>query len=360
LKSTHSESNSPNQKEEPQNIAPRKALRYLGLVAAVCILSLILYGLWFFTGDVSNSKERRVYQLIIEPGSNLSKISRQLEEEGLINSAFRLMLIARISGLDTGIQLGKFPLNSEMSPFELLKSLQSYSVPVKSLRIPDGMSTFRVAGLMGRELGIDSAAFISHVFNETLSREFFPGLKNSEGLLFPDTYRISQDESEEDILNKMCGRFIEELKAICNGSIPDTLDVKYIVTLASIVQGEYQLATEADTIAAVYLNRLRIGMKLQADPTVQYILGEKPRRLLFSDLKIDSPYNTYMHHGLPPGPINSPGSVALKAAIYPAQCDYLYFVASGDGGHHFASTYKQHLKNRQPLDALRRKISKQK
>ena len=185
-------------------------------------------------------------------------------------------------------------------------------------------------------------------------------LANLEGLLYPDTYRFSRDEDEKNILRRMCDRFRLELESAFAGQIPDSLDIRRLLILASIVQGEYQLASVADTIAAVYLNRLASGMKLQADPTVQFILGENPRRLLLSDLQIDSPYNTYLYHGLPPGPINSPGSVALRAVISPAECDYLYFVASGDGSHKFAKTYEQHLENRKPLDTLRRKIRKRK
>ena len=132
------------------------------------------------------------------------------------------------------------------------------------------------------------------------------------------------------------------------------------VTLASIIQGEVMQWDEASLISAVYHNRLKRRMPLEADPTIQYIISDGPRRLLKDDLKIDSPYNTYRYRGLPPGPINNPGKRAIIAALYPADVDYLYFVAQGDGSHSFNSTHDGHIRDKRKLSRLRRLVTNRK
>jgi UPF0755 protein len=132
------------------------------------------------------------------------------------------------------------------------------------------------------------------------------------------------------------------------------------LTLASIIEGEAMVDTEMPLISSVYHNRLDIGMPLQADPTIQYIIPDGPRRLLYRDLEIDSPYNTYKYKGLPPGPINNPGIRAIKAALYPADTDYLYFVANGDGTHSFSENYSQHRRAKRRFDEYRKKVEEDK
>jgi UPF0755 protein len=341
------------ERKQPGKPGSRSLPIFAGLLISALLVCACLG--WFFYAAVSNAGD---FTLKIDQGKSLSQLVNQLEEDNKVNSARRILLVARLTGLDKGIQLGEFELNGSMSPLEILRSLQNYAVPEISFRIPDGISAIQTAGLLARIFEIDSSLFRKLIFQPAIAHKQGLQVKNLEGLLYPDTYRVSQGESAEVILTKIVNRFKNELAIIFKGNIPDSLNLRRLITMASIVQGEFQVASEADTIAAVYLNRLQTGMKLQADPTVQFILGDKPRRLLLKDLQIDSPYNTYKYHGLPPGPINSPGGVALKAVVHPAVCDYLYFVAAGDGSHRFARTYEQHLKNRQPLDAIRRKLRK--
>jgi UPF0755 protein len=132
-----------------------------------------------------------------------------------------------------------------------------------------------------------------------------------------------------------------------------------VLTLASIIEGEAMVDTEMPIISSVYHNRLRRGMPLQADPTIQYIIPDGPRRLLYRDLKIDSPYNTYLYAGLPPGPINNPGVHAIRAALLPAESKYIYFVANGDGTHSFSENYSQHLRAKKRFDAYREQVAKE-
>jgi UPF0755 protein len=167
-----------------------------------------------------------------------------------------------------------------------------------------------------------------------------------EGYLFPDSYFVYERSSPSEII----GIFYNGFKKFMTDSLRARADsmgfsIHEVLTLASIVEGETNKTEEMPQIASVYLNRLKKGMKLEADPTVQYLQPNGWKRLLYKDLKIKSPYNTYLNTGLPPGPINNPGRDAIHAVLYPADTEYLFFVANGAGGHNFSKTYSQHLRN---------------
>ncbi len=336
----------------------RWLLLLLSLIALVAVAGLRFHH-WLLSGK-ANPDVVRVFNLRVREGMTLPQIASRLHAEGILNDPRRFQMAARFGGLDRGIQQGTFVLSSQMSIREMLLRLQEYSVPSIRVTLLEGWDAKRIVHELVQATDLDSLRFLELIHDSSLAQaqgfEGFPGL---EGLIFPDTYEFSALDSEEDILVRTCTRFREVLAGMLSSNMRDTLDLHRLVTLASIVQAEYQWTSEADTIAAVYLNRLKRGMKLQADPTVQYLLTDGPRRLLYRDLEIDSPYNTYRYAGLPPGPINSPGRVALKAVIRPARCNYLYFVARGDGRHSFARTYAQHLENRKPLDQLRRENRRQ-
>ena len=330
----------------------------LSLIALVTVAGVRFHS-WLLSGP-ANPGELRVFTLRVGEGMNLPQIASRLHAEGVLNDSRRLLMGARFGGLDRGIQQGTFVLSSQMSIRELLLRLQEYSVPSIRVTLLEGWDAKRIVHELVQATDLDSLRFTELIHDSSFaSAQGFDGFPGLEGLIFPDTYVFSSLDSEEDILVRTCSRFREVFAGMLQPSVRDTLNLLRLVTLASIVQAEYQWRSEADTIAAVYLNRLKRGMKLQADPTVQYLLPDGPRRILFRDLKIDSPYNTYLYAGLPPGPINSPGRVALKAVLHPARCNYLYFVARGDGRHRFAHTYAQHLENRKPLDRLRRESRRQ-
>jgi len=249
-----------------------------------------------------------------------------------------------------------FPLEGSMSRRAILLRIRRYAVPGATVRIPEGIRLLETAGLVEKQSHLDSLRFLQlcrdTAFIRTLALPGNP--ENLEGRLFPDTYLLSTLDTEEVLLTRMARR-MEEVFCEVAGDSCAALDRNHVLTLASIVQGEYQIPGEADTIASVYLNRLRIGMKLQADPTVQYLLPT-PRRLYYRDLFVDSPYNTYRNVGLPPGPINGPGRIAIDAVLYPAETGYLFFVADGKGGHIFGRTFAEHERNRIPLDLERKRL----
>jgi UPF0755 protein len=167
-----------------------------------------------------------------------------------------------------------------------------------------------------------------------------------EGFLLPDTYNFYWQSDEKEIVEKMLaefrGFFVDSLQIRTKQM---RMSIRQMLTVASIIEGETSIDNERPIIAGLYYNRLRRGMRLEADPTIQYLIVDGPRRLRYSDLKIQSPYNTYENAGLPPGPINNPGRQSILAALYPAHHQYLYFVATGNGGHRFASSYEEHLRN---------------
>ena len=163
-----------------------------------------------------------------------------------------------------------------------------------------------------------------------------------EGYLFPDTYFFVRSQPEEEIIKRMVHRFSQVAEGILEDTpLPEGFSLHEMVTLASIIEKEVLVDREAPLVSAVFWNRLRIGMPLQSDPTVQFLM-DRPRKLYYGDLAIDSPYNTYKYRGLPPGPIASPGTVSIRAALQPSDDDYLYFVAKGDGTHAFSKTFAQH------------------
>jgi UPF0755 protein len=211
--------------------------------------------------------------------------------------------------------------------------------------IPEGFRARQIARTLRREIGIDSAKFMDLCTN---AAEFgLPARTASlEGYLFPETYDFSWHENEHDIIETMVNQyrlfFEDSLKLRAKMM---KLSVNDVMTMASIVEGEAVKDEERPVIAGLYYNRMKKKMRLEADPTVQYVIQDGPRRLTYNDLKTDSPYNTYRKAGLPPGPINNPGRASILAALYPAKHQFLFFVADGNGGHVFAKTYDEHMKN---------------
>jgi len=296
-----------------------------------------------------------VAKLLVKPGMTLRQVAEELHRLELLDNPRRLLLAARLLGGDKGVQVSAFILDSRMSPVDLLRQLLVFSGPTIKVRIPEGARTADAIGLLARATGRDSLLMSQLARDSAFVRLLDLPVPDLDGLLFPDTYFFSPVEDERAILFKAVMRFQQELNRLAPSGLQDSMDLRRMVTLASIVQMEYQVPREAPVVASVYLNRLAVGMKLQADPTVQYLL-KKPRRLYFKDLDNPSPYNTYVHTGLPPGPIGCPGRIALRAVLEPARTDFIYFVSLGDGRHAFTRTYAEHLEAKRTLDELRARV----
>jgi UPF0755 protein len=219
----------------------------------------------------------------------------------------------------------------------------------------EGLTSMEIAGILRERLGMDSTEFMRVVRDTALVRELGLRGPSLEGYLYPDTYLFSTNTDLRRLARRMVANWRMHLPDNAEAAAQTLgLTLHEVMTIASIVEWETATKSEARTISSVYHNRLRKRMLLQADPTVSYALGKGPSRLFYSDLKVDSPYNTYKYTGLPPGPINNPGRHSIDAALHPEQTGYLFFVSQGDGTHAFTTKFSDHLSAKEVLDDLRR------
>jgi len=301
------------------------------------------------------------FDLTVVEGDTASAVIQRLSQAGILDQPNVLRFYLRYRGLDRGIDAGLYNLRGEMTIREIAEALQSSQPIQNSITIPEGWRREQIAQLLSDlNLGIGEIEFLEATKtppqNIILTYEI-PTLSTLEGFLFPDTYLIDPDSSAQDFVFTMLANFENRLDPeIHQGFANQGLTMFEGVTLASIVEREAVLPEERTRIAAVFHNRLKLGMPLEADPTVQYALGAqadgnwwKPA-LSYDDLEIDSPYNTYRYAGLPLGPIANPGLDSLRAVAFPDQTDELYFrtLCDGSGGHAFAVTFEEHLNNACP------------
>ncbi|MFN3704534.1 MAG: endolytic transglycosylase MltG [Thermoflexales bacterium] len=313
------------------------------------------------TGDLARpaSDDPTPQTFIIEQGESLSRIAQRLQSEGLIRDAELFRLYVRLRGMDSTIRAGRFILRPNMSIPEIAQALQRSTAIEVQVTIPEGWRREELADFLEQQLGISAEEFRALTSRaSTYAYPFLKGLPADatlEGYLFPDTYRLPEQPTAQDVILRMLDNFnqkvsplLEQYQAAGGGWTSHEL-----ITLASIVEREAVIAAERPIIASVYFNRLRVGQPLQADPTTQYALGYQASQktwwkkgLTVEDLRYADPggYNTYVYPTLPPGPIASPGLASIQAVLQPAQTNYFYFVAScnGDGSHQFSITFAEH------------------
>jgi UPF0755 protein len=307
----------------------------------IAILSLLYYT--FFT---PNYFGRNSLRLDIKKGTTLNEVIDTLFEAGNIPNKRNMRIAAFLLGAEKNIKAGRYLIPNGISYVNLIEMFKEgkFEIPVY-VHVYEGITDRALAHILKEKLFVDSITVMKLCKDKNFIDSL--GLKTTslEGYLLPGDYYIYKDASVKEIL--------ENLNAELNKFLVDSLrkrinemqyDLHQILTMASIIQGESKKVDEYTTIAGVYYNRLKKGMKLQADPTIQYSLNTGWRRLLSRDLLINSPYNTYIYYGLPPGPINNPGKAAILAALYPEKHNYYYFVADGTGGHKFSRNYSDHLR----------------
>jgi UPF0755 protein len=250
---------------------------------------------------------------------------------------------ARLRSRDRNIQAGTYLLRRGTSWNDLIEALNGGDVAAGRITVPEGFSIAQITPMLVRALGVAPESVDVAVRDSALRARLGVPTETLEGYLFPDTYTFPPGTSARQAVAEMTQRF-ERAWTPEYASKLTALGISrhQAVTMASIVEKEAKLPEERAVIAAVYYNRLRDQMPLQADPTVQYALGHHVERVLYRDLTVESPYNTYLHPGLPPGPIASPGGASLLAAVSPAKVPYLYFVAAPDGHHEFRTTLAEH------------------
>lgn len=285
--------------------------------------------------------------VLVRKGSSTAAIARTLAESGVVRSPLGFRVAAKLLRADGHLKAGEYSLSPGWSPARIVEVLRSGHVVKYRVTIPEGYTVKQIAQALSAQGLVDEDEFISMAlhkaseFSEILG--FEPAQGSLEGYLFPDTYYFDKTMTVRQIIQTMVSRFVEVVVPEYVSSGERKFTLHQIVTLASIIEKEAVLDEDRPRISAVFRNRLDRGMRLQSCATVEYALGQRKQHLTEEDLAVDSPFNTYRAAGLPPGPISSPGLASIKAALNPADEDYLYFVARGDGGHVFSTNFKDHV-----------------
>jgi UPF0755 protein len=314
---------------------------YLPLLVLLILFGSLAYHAFWAPNSFSG---RREISVTVSRGSTFKEISDTLEIEGVIENRQLFEIAGRILGWTTQMKVGKYVFTDGVSNYEILSSLQTgKSAVVISVTIPEGYTSRQIAGVLSHRIGIDSSLFVQLVRDSTYAEELGVEDGSLQGHLMPDTYQFYWQMDEHEIIRDLVNQSQEFFDDSLQGRTEELgYSVGEILTIASIVEDEAIIDSERAIIAGVYYNRLKKGMRLEADPTIQFILPERSRRVLYRDLNIESPYNTYLHSGLPPTPINNPGRKSILAALYPVKNKYLYFVSNGEGGHFFSKTFEEH------------------
>ena len=283
----------------------------------------------------------------IPQGVDSLEIAKILSDQGIIKSKFLFVFLCRLLSWGKDLKAGVYEFDSP-SVVGVLSKIRRGEVRLFRVTLPEGLPKWKVAEILHTKLMLDKDKFLSLIedaafFQEAVS--FSLPKSTLEGYLYPDTYYFTWGENPQRVIRKFLSCFEEVVLPLYQkSSFSRDYSLQEIITLASIVEKEARFSSEKAVIAAVFFNRLRRGMKLRACPTVKYALGNFGVPLRKNELNTVSSYNTYLHYGLPPGPICSPGKDSIAAVLNPAEVGYLYFVARGDGTHQFSNTYKQHLK----------------
>lgn len=288
-----------------------------------------------------------VIQYTVEPGMTLSDVAGELEDRGVVRHAILFEVLARYRGVGHGINAGRYEIESYMDAGQILSMLTEGRILVNRVNVPEGLTIPETARVLRSRIGIDSTTFVQRAADPDKVRSLGIEAPTLEGYLYPATYNMYPDMTVDDILKQMTSRHLQTITEEYRKQAEELgYDLHEIVTLASIIEQEAMVDDERDVISGVFHNRLQRGMRLEADPTVQYGIGRPNMRLYEKHLSHPSPYNTYLHAGLPPGPICSPGEASIHAALYPEEVPYLFFVARGDGRHIFSVTNREHNRAR--------------
>jgi len=281
-------------------------------------------------------------------GASAKVIAGLLAKKRVVRSRLAFEALCR-GRSGRALQAGRYFFDRPATAFEVCRAIAEGRVYEMQVTVPEGFTMFDIADLLAQQRLVSRQAFLEAARNPMPIRDLAPGARSLEGFLFPATYKFSRHSTPQEIVEAMVRRFRETWQALPEAGVNRKgLSTVAVVTLASLVDRETSAPAERPLIAAVFTNRLRRGLALQCDPTVIYALelaNKYSGSLTFSDLRFDSPYNTYRHTGLPPAPIANPGEAALRAALNPPQVDYLYFVANGQGGHRFSRTFEEHSRN---------------
>lgn len=316
-------------------------------IAGVVILVAAAFGAgigWLVYGDVQNPPAP--VDVVIAGGSSVGEIAAQLQSQGVIGSATLLDWYFRIHGGGDRIEAAEYAFPAHQTIADVAARLETGGrSPTVWITIPEGFTEAQIADRLGAA-GLVPAILFERAADARSLRFADARTRGLEGFLFPDTYPVPRSADADEIVDMMTKQFMAELPPDYEAAARRLrLTVPQVVTVASMIEREAKVDAERPLIASVIYNRLRIGMPLEIDATIEYALPEHKTALTYADLAIDSPYNTYKHTGLPPTPISNPGKASLLAAFHPASTPYLYYVYKGDGHHAFSTTLQQQQEN---------------
>jgi len=316
----------------------------------VCFLATVLV-LFFWPQNEIDSKVK----ITIPDGATLSQISDILIENEIISDKQMFMMATGLMGYSNRIPAGIFALKDANNNYAIVRQLVNNNQEMVRVTIREGWRIKEVAQTLSEKLELSSEIILALCYDQQFIVELGIEANSLEGYLYPDTYLFLELEKDpKEILKQI----VSEFKEVFTDDLRERaqqigFSVTDVLAMASLIEGEAIFDTERKIVSSVYHNRLNKRMLLQADPTIQYIIEDGPRRLTLSDLKIDSPYNTYLYQGLPPGPISNPGRASIIAALYPDETDYLFFVARGDGYHTFTRNYDEHNRAKREFQKVR-------
>lgn len=328
--------------------ALESARRLTSVVSVLSALSVLLIGCTETPGAP--------VQVSIPQGSSFSAVTDSLVAHDVISHPTWFKLLARVRRLDRSLKAGVYQLHQGTSEWSVIDALEKGDQLLLRFTVPEGLTLEEIAPIVEAELKVPADSFLAAARDPVAAQEFVVGALNFEGLLLPETYLVPQGMTGRRVVRQMATQANLLWTPAWNSRL-DSLGLTklHLLALASIVEGEARVDAERPVISAVYWNRIRKNMALQADPTVQYAIqlatGKRKARLLFKDYQFPSPYNTYRNTGLPPGPVNNPGRKSIEAALWPSAVPYLFFVAGADGRHVFTRTYGEHLR---AIRAIRR------
>ena len=336
-------------KSPKYNITYTITLTLAGLLICLIAIGTILL-LW-----PQNDIDTKI-KVNIPKGSTLAQITDLLAEKNIVTNKNIFITTTSLMGYGDKIPAGIFAFKNANNNYNILKQLVRSNPEMIRVTLLEGWTISQVTQAISESMNLSSEILSSLCYDVQFIIELGLEAISLEGYLFPDTYLFLESESDpKEILRQIVTEFNSVFKDDLRERIEQIgLTLNEVLTLASIIEGEAIFDSERAIISAVYHNRLEKGMPLQADPTIQYIIKDEPRRLSLSDLKIESPYNTYLYRGLPPGPIGNPGKASILAALYPDDNNYLFFVARGDGYHTFTRTFDEHNQAKREFQKVRR------
>jgi len=310
------------------------------IIAVIFLIALTHYYIALFVPPGQDSSPVLVE---FEPGVGFRQMAKTLKEKGLIRDLQAFVLFGRLRGSTKSVQAGEYEFNASMPPSRILEKLEKGRVVKHTVTIPEGYNIRDIADLLDKMSLSQKDRFITKASDKAFLATLGIDAATAEGFLFPDTYQFAKGMSDASMIKAMVLRFKEvftgelEMRSKAAG-----ISINGLLTLASVVEKETGQASERPRIARVFLNRLRLGMPLQSDPTVIYGIKDFNGNLTRKDLRTETPYNTYRKKGLPAGPIANPGIESIKAVLYPEEGQYLYFVSKNDGTHYFSKTLSEH------------------